>query len=291
MAGSSAVRFSRDGDQFHYFWAARRCLRLLPRTTDLVAISVEGPSTQESDPGEPIEPGEEVIDLAEYYGSEDLHSTTFVNYVQLKHSTTKADTPWEPSRLERTLKGFAERFLAFEAILGPEQLTERVRFSFVSNRPLHPDFLESIIDAGNDTHPNRHPEILDKLARFTALGNEQLRAFLKLLEFDGNQEGYLGQRSSLALEVGGYLAGADIDAPIRLKELVTRKATSEHEKTRSITRMDVLRALEITEDALFPAPCLLPLEDRSISRDQEIAIVREIVATETPLHQQCAVIA
>ena len=283
MGSPSAVRFSRDGDQFHYSWAARRCLRLLPRTSDLVAISVEGASTLEFAEGDSIEAGEQIIDIAEYYGSEELAASEFVNYVQLKHSTKNADTPWEPSRLERTLSGFAERFLAIEPILGPKQLAERVRFSFVSNRLLHPDFLESIVDAANDAPANRHPEILEKLAKFTALGKENLRAFLKLLEFDGRQEGYLGQRSSLALEVGGYLAGADIDAPIRLKELVTRKATSEHEKTRSITRTDVLRALEVTEDALFPAPCLLPLDDPSIPRDQEIEIVRQIVGAQTPL--------
>jgi len=283
MASPSAVRFSRDGDQFHYSWAARRCLRLLPSTSHLVAISIEGPSMLESAPGEDIESGEQVIDLAEYYGSEELVASKFVNYIQLKHSTKNADTPWEPSRLERTLKGFAERFLALETLLGSEQLAERVRFSFVSNRLLHQDFLESIIDAANDVHTNRHPKMLEKLVRYTALGNEKLSSFLKLLEFDGNQEGYIGQRNSLVFETGGYLAGADIDAPIRLKELVTRKATSEHEKTRSITRTDVLRALEVTEDALFPAPCLLPLGDPSIPRDQEAEIVGQIVAAQTPV--------
>jgi hypothetical protein len=52
MGNPSAVRFSRDGDQFHYSWAARRCLRLLRRMSDLVAISVEGASTLESAQGE-----------------------------------------------------------------------------------------------------------------------------------------------------------------------------------------------------------------------------------------------
>ena len=188
MASPSAVRFSRDGDQFHYSWAARRCLRLLPSTSHLVAISIEGPSMLESAPGEDIESGEQVIDLAEYYGSEELVASKFVNYIQLKHSTKNADTPWEPSRLERTLKGFAERFLALETLLGSEQLAERVRFSFVSNRLLHQNFLESIIDAANDAPTNRHPEMLEKLAKFTALGNEKLGSFLKLLEFDGSQE-------------------------------------------------------------------------------------------------------
>src|ERR1700678_46456 len=94
MSSPNAVRFSRDGDQFHYLWAARRCLRLLPRTSDVVAISVEGASNVESAQREEIEPGEQVIDLAEYYGSEELRASEFVNYVQLKHSTKNAGMPW-----------------------------------------------------------------------------------------------------------------------------------------------------------------------------------------------------
>jgi hypothetical protein len=42
MSKTNLVRPSRDGDQFHYLWAARRCLRLLSAQSDLVAISIEG---------------------------------------------------------------------------------------------------------------------------------------------------------------------------------------------------------------------------------------------------------
>ena len=45
------VRPSRDGDQFHYLWAARRCLLLLAPKRDLVAISVEGASPEERPAG------------------------------------------------------------------------------------------------------------------------------------------------------------------------------------------------------------------------------------------------
>ena len=72
MGNSALVRFSRDGDQFHYLWAARRCLRLLSPLSSLVAIAIEGASTSETKNGDTPEAGEEIIDVAEYYGSEDL---------------------------------------------------------------------------------------------------------------------------------------------------------------------------------------------------------------------------
>ena len=49
MAGKDLVRPSRDGDQFHYQWAARHCLKLLPGENDLVAVTIEGPSIDETD--------------------------------------------------------------------------------------------------------------------------------------------------------------------------------------------------------------------------------------------------
>ena len=68
MAGPASVRASRDGDQFHYHWAARRCLELLPGDSDLAAITLEGASVAE---GDGIEAGEELIDVGFYYGAED----------------------------------------------------------------------------------------------------------------------------------------------------------------------------------------------------------------------------
>lgn len=69
MSDSRLVRASRDGDQFHYAWAARRCLKMLLPQSNLVAVSVEGASGNESDDASQIiEAGEEIIDIGEYYG-------------------------------------------------------------------------------------------------------------------------------------------------------------------------------------------------------------------------------
>ena len=65
MAKTNLVRPSRDGDQFHYLWAARRCLRLLDAASGLVSVTIEGPSVDEEPGSTPAEAGEEIIDVAE----------------------------------------------------------------------------------------------------------------------------------------------------------------------------------------------------------------------------------
>lgn len=105
MSKSDSVRYSRGGDQFHYLWAARRCLRLLSPTSGLVAISIEGASKKESATGESQEAGEELIDVGEYYGSEAVETATLIRYIQLKHSTQHADEPWPPSGLKKLCEG------------------------------------------------------------------------------------------------------------------------------------------------------------------------------------------
>jgi hypothetical protein len=90
MSKTNLVRRSRDGDQFHYLWPARRCLRLLSADSGLVAVSIEGPSPDEQPGSAPTEAGEELIDIAEYVGSEDIKQARAVRYMQLKHSTLHA---------------------------------------------------------------------------------------------------------------------------------------------------------------------------------------------------------
>ena len=102
MGYAEQVRASRDGDRFHYYWAARRALRLLDLTGDLRAIGVEGLPE-----GEEVE-GEEVIDVAEYFGGRDAETCSWFRYTQLKHSTMRRDQLIVASELRKTLDKFAE---------------------------------------------------------------------------------------------------------------------------------------------------------------------------------------
>ena len=147
MRETNLVRPSRDGDQFHYTWAARRCLLLLSPDANLKAVTIEGPSLSEAPAADRITVGEELIDVGEYYGSEDLDQATQIRYIQLKHSTLRADEAWTPSGLEKTLTGFADRYKELQQRLGADNLDGKLEFWFVSNRPVNTDFLEAVHDA------------------------------------------------------------------------------------------------------------------------------------------------
>jgi hypothetical protein len=196
MSSSVLVRTSRDGDRFHYLWAARRCLRLLPFGSNLVAITIEGASPVEGlGATEQVQAGEEVIDVGEYYGSEQLATASLVRYVQLKHSTLRADQYWTPSELEDTLRKFAERYQEVERVHGAGT-AGKLEFRFVSNRRVGIDLRETIADAANQAQP-RHPQNLTKLENFTGLKGPELSTFCNRLSFDDNQDGFWEQRNLL----------------------------------------------------------------------------------------------
>jgi len=283
MTKTKFVRASRGGDQFHYLWAARRCLLLLPPHSELVAISIEGASPMEVPAESKVEAGEEVIDVAEYYGSEDIEHATLVRYIQLKHSTLRVDAPWTLSGLEKTLKGFAQRYKELQQRYGGETLVGKIEFCVVSNRPIHPGLHKAIDDAAEGT-PSRSQQDYKKLKLITGLDSKALSAFCKLLSLEGKQEDYWHQRNSLIQDVSGYLPGADVDAPIQLKELVTRKALPESSTNPTITKHDVLRVLGTDEDHLFPAPRLLKEIEKVVPREQEAELIDSIVqAADNPV--------
>jgi len=218
----------------------------------------------------------EAIDVAEYQGDMDLTKASLVRYIQLKHSTLRAAEPWTPSELENTFKKFAQRYSALARMHGAETLAHELEFWLVSNRRIGTDLLEAVADAANATSA-RHPINQTKLATFTALQGSGLSAFCQLLRFDDNQDGYWDQRNLLIQDVTGYLADADFNRTLQLKDLVSRKASSDGAKNPTITKFDVLRALNTDEDHLFPASCLIAQVDHAVPREQEHEIVGQII--------------
>lgn len=281
MSNTNLTRTSRDGDQFHYLWGARRCLNLLSPITDLVAISIEGPSPDELSDDKKIEAGEEILDIAEYFGSEKLDEARLVRYLQLKHSTVRENDPWTASGLEKTVKGFAKRYSKIQDTFKANGGIQHLEFWFVTNRPISIIIREAIEDAAKNASP-RHPLELKKLQTFTNLKDEDLASFFKLFHFEDGQEGYWEQRNILSQELNGYLSGSDTDAPVQLKELVTRKALSESEENPSITKIDVLRVLRTDESRMFPAKCQIKEEEEPVQRKQEIEIIESILENKGP---------
>jgi hypothetical protein len=257
LSKTDLVRASRDGDQFHYYWAARQCLLLLSPSANLKAISIEGPSQSETDPEEPITVGEEKIDVAEYYGSENLEEATLIRYIQVKHSTVRINEVWQPSELEETINRFAERYMAIRKHLGVSDLTGKLEFQFVSNRPISPDFLAAIRCSAEGI-TDQYTENVKKLERFTHLAGAELSLFSKLLFLEGNHAGLLDQQNLLSQDTRYYLPDSDTEAPLLLKELVNKKALTASADNHSITKIDVFRALKTDESSftvvLLPAP-------------------------------------
>ena len=274
------VRPSRDGDQFHYLWAARRCLRLLSPQADLVSIAIEGSSPCERPHQSTAPAGEEVIDIAEYFGDERLSSARLVRYMQLKHSSLRSACPWSASGLRKTLEGFSSRYKDLLKRFSRDDLAKRFEFCFVTNRPISSVFRQAVDNAAQGTAPY-HPNELKKLEDFTGMIGADLSFFCRLIHFDDCKDGYWDQRNILFQNIGEYLPDFDVDAPVQLKELVTRKALSESTRTPTITKIDVLRVLRTDETRLYPVPCLIKSIDNAVPRTQESDLVQIIVGAES----------
>src|SRR5262245_49892491 len=104
MPDGDNLRASRDGDQFHYRWAARQALQLVQPGTDLTLITIEGVAPGDTQAHD----GDQVIDLAEYRGGDGLARATSVVYRQLKHSTERPDLDHKVSDLKKTIVGFGK---------------------------------------------------------------------------------------------------------------------------------------------------------------------------------------
>ena len=280
MADKDLVRPSRDGDQFHYHWAARQCLALLPGSSDLKAVTVEGPSSNESE--DIIEQGVDLIDVGLYYGSETLIGARCVRYIQLKHSTRQIVEPWQAGGLSKTLRGFTNRYKKLLEQFSVAELKQKFRFEFTTNRPIDPRLKEALYDLANAADA-RHPTIEKTLLSYSALSDTQNADFFSLFSFDGDEPSLWAQRNLLSQDIAKYLADSDYDAPVQLKELVTRKAGSEFTKDPAIRRHDVLRSLKVSELELFPAPCQIVRPQNVYARAQEDEILEIILHSAHPV--------
>jgi hypothetical protein len=281
MAGQDLVRASRDGDQFHYHWAARQCLRLLDTTKDLVAVTIEGPSVGET-PTDAISDGEELVDVGFYYGAEDLGQARLVHYVQLKHSTRHAADAWTASGLKKTIEGFAARYTELLNRLPADDIAQRFRFEFATNRPINRNVQETLSDLASGALA-RHPDEHRTLLGYSGLSGVHAQRFFSLVTVSGGEGNLWEQRHRLAQDFSQYLAGPDSEAPLALKDLVTRKATTDGERDPSIRRHDVLLALNVDETELLPAPRQLHDPTGTLPREQEQEILRTLLESTVPV--------
>ncbi len=141
LKNTNNIHYSRAGDIFHYRWAAKRCLKLLDFDTNLKYITVEGSFN-------PNFLGEDVVDLAEY--REDKKGNQSVEYFQLKHSTVRAEEPFNISDLKNSITGFAQRFIEHQR----NNEYKKYKFTIITNREISKNFKRNILKIANGEKVN-----------------------------------------------------------------------------------------------------------------------------------------
>uniref|UniRef100_UPI00155AB473 hypothetical protein n=1 Tax=Rhodococcus opacus TaxID=37919 RepID=UPI00155AB473 len=245
MGNAETVRASRDGDRFHYYWAARRALRLLDFLGDLKVVGVEGLPA-----GEEVE-GEEVVDVAEYYGGHDAETCTTFRYAQLKHSTMRTEEQILPSELRNTLEKFAEIYRG-QLTKGQE---DKLQFVFVANRTLNDKARLSLTEIAAGAEAFTHTREATLLRGYMGFGEdtEYEAAFCRRFKVDDGVPGIADMEQVLRDELQQFLPGGGTGTELaQLMETISRCATSLADK-QTLETGDILLALRTTEEELFPA--------------------------------------
>lgn len=248
MSDTDTLRASRDGDQFHYRWAARQTLQLLEPGTDLVLITIEGVAAD----GTEGSAGVQVVDMAEYRGGSKITDATSVVYRQLKHSTERPGEDQTASDLKKTIAGFAKIFRDIRR--GYPDAIHKVEFELVSNRPVSSSVLRAIdvIASGEVAADVKHE--VRHLRQYSGFGDdtEEQSTFFSRFKVDASAPNLLKLDALFHADVAGLLPGTLDFEHIQLKEIVESRATSLETDLR-ITRGTVLAALRVDDDDLLPA--------------------------------------
>lgn len=240
------MRASRTGDRFHYFWASRRALRLLDSTSELLKVGVEG--TADADEVA----GEEVIDVAEYYGDRTSGVVALVRYVQLKHSSLRTDDFIVASELKNTLTKFGQNFRVSREANDPR----RFEFAIVTNRELNEKVRLSLTEIAAGSTTPTHPAEAAYLRQCMGFGNDAAREieFCSLLTVEDNAADIDDVERMLQEELNQYLPGGGAGSELavlmnEISRLATTQATSQ-----ILTKSKLLLLLRTNEHDLFPAP-------------------------------------
>lgn len=245
MGDAETVRASRDGDRFHYYWAACRALRLLDFLDDLEVVGVEGLPV-----GEEVE-GEEVVDVAEYYGGRDAESCTRFRYVQLKHSTMRTEKQIIPSELKNTLEKFASIYR--EQLKNGQE--DKLHFVFVANRTLNDKAQLSLAEIAAGAAAFTYTKEAALLRGYMGFGDdtEHEAEFCGRFDVDDGVPGIVDMEQVLRSELQQFLPGGGMGTELsQLMETISRCATSLADK-QTLEAGDILLALRTTAEELFPA--------------------------------------
>lgn len=195
---------SNAGDDFHLIWACKKLLEMLKQHSDLAAVSVEGPSWEDS---VVIEDTAKMysIDLAEYYGGKNFADAHRTVLSQLKYSTYQIEKKWTAAnlcassnqkkdnsiihRLADTYSGFCEKY---------ESVQGKLVLKLVSNRSLSSNLsehLEKTKEIIMEEKYERTEDLLERLDgeckkdiqriyRESGLKSAEFIGFIQILDFN-----------------------------------------------------------------------------------------------------------
>lgn len=264
----NSVSCSREGDIFHYRWAARRCLKLLDFNTSLECVTIEGSNDDL--------PGELVIDVAEY--SSDENNTKSVEYFQLKHSTVQLNKGFLLSHLKNTFEGFSK---CFKSLQRESHDYHSIKFTIITNRPISTNFKENIHKLSEGK--NADSRFKTTIEGYTKLSDSELKKFCQSLELVDGEGNYDAQKHDLHKELV-TLSSSVIDKSIinNLVALVQEKVvTPDNNK---IVRENVLQIFGVTsEKELFPAPPLFEKYVGYVHREQHDELRAATLKAKVPI--------
>lgn len=280
------VRASKAGHAYHEAWAARTALELLPPSTDLTAITLEGFDVldeQELGMG-----AVEIADLVRYHGGTDVRRSDRVAVVQFKYSIASADRPVRAAELASTLAKFAITDTELRATHGADHIEKVVRYEFATNRPIHHNFGPAItaVIAGYELDGDVSKQAA-QIAKALEAYPHPPAELLHRLDLVGCKGSLVEAERIVSATLAAWSESADPDAEkrlLKLRNLIRIKAGSGSETDKRIDRVAILAELDVEhEDRLYPTPDAFPEVKDVIQREVLSPILAQVRQTGAPL--------
>lgn len=278
---------SNAGDDFHLVWACRKLLEILKPHSELTAISVEGPTWEDSIQ---IEDEKKLysIDLAEYYGGNSFEKAQQIVFSQLKYSAYQMEKPWTASnlcsstnnsnsiirRLADTYNGFCEKY---------DNVNSKLILKLVSNRSLQTDFSANIDECITILKEKKYrrtsdlikkltpkcKEDINKIYKTSKLSSTSFINFLLILNFDDCGTDIRSiHRAEIIKQLGNWNTS---DIRSRYNSLIMHlreRMLPENTLGFPMNQEYVLAALDTNVNEVFPAPIKIQWDlDTYIERD------------------------
>lgn len=280
-------RASKDGNEFHEAWTARKATQLLWPDTDLNAIAVEGPS-----PADQAGASSATIDIADltfYHGGRpNFEDASQVTIAQLKYSIANQNKDFRAHHAKKTVTKFGETYCSFKRKYGVQAVEEKLDFQLITNQPISDSLLQAI--EATATESSTKGDVKTQAEQFktaSGLTGKPLAAFARKIKIIGRSGSLPQTKDELASLLVDWSATSDPIAASRLgklRDLVRDKAGYAGTNRNLIMRTDVLAALLIGDPKdLLPCEAALVDVGKVLKRTQLGEAISRIGSMSTPL--------